>query len=266
MSSDQAVSSANPNPSETREGGNEPLRQAGNSEPGSVRSVVVKGVVVLGLLGVTIVAMFTINPETGVSEAAVRMELPDTLGVYRGEDQEVSESERAILPKDTQFAKKLYTGNGSQILCQIVLAGAEKRSIHRPEICLPGQGWSLKSGQVVPVRLPNGSTLEVMELRLGRPVMTSDGSQRELTSLFYYWFVGKGSTTPHHLTRILKTNLDMLLHNINHRWAYIIVSSPVWAGLRPDGKTEEETRAELTKFISEIAPLIMLDYESPKEA
>ncbi|GAB4168391.1 MAG: hypothetical protein Fur0032_06650 [Terrimicrobiaceae bacterium] len=203
------------------------------------------------------------TPEAGVSESAVNMDLPDQIAGYVGTDQKVSESELAILPKDTEFAKKLYSDGSSEIHCQIVLAGAEKRSIHRPEVCLPGQGWTVKSGQVVPVKLADGRTLDVMQLTIGRPVTLPDGSKKELTSLFYYWFVGKGTTTPHHLVRILKTNMDMLLHNVNHRWAYVIVSSPVWEGFRPGGKNEAETRQQLTEFIGQLAPRILLEGPKP---
>lgn len=222
-----------------------------------------RSLVVVALVGSAVAFSLYGTPEAGVSEAAVNMDLPDRIGPYVGSDQPVSESELAILPKDTEFAKKLYADGANDIHCQIVLAGAEKRSIHRPEVCLPGQGWTVKSGQVVPVRLADGRTLDVMQLTIGRPVVLPDGSKRELTSLFFYWFVGKGTTTPHHMVRILKTNMDMLLHNVNHRWAYVIVSSPVWEGFRPDGMSEAETRTKLTEFISQLAPHILVEKEKP---
>jgi hypothetical protein len=139
-----------------------------------------------------------------------------------------------------------------------VLAGAEKRSIHRPEVCLTGQGWTLKSGVVETIALSDGKKLDVMKLIIGRPVRLPNGEQKELTSLFLYWFAGKDSTTPHHLERILKTNFDMLLHNTNHRWAYIIVSAPVLDGFVPGGKNQEQTLEMIKEFIGEVGPEIML--------
>jgi len=185
------------------------------------------------------------------------MDLPGTVGKLWGTEQPVSESEKVMLPPDTQFAKKLYSdGLGSDIHCQVVLAGAEKRSIHRPEICLPAQGWTVKSGEVVPVKLSNGKTLDVMRLEVVRPVTLSNGETREMTTLFCYWFVGKNATTPHHLVRVLKTNFDILLHNTNHRWAYVVVSSPVLRGLVPGGMDQAETFARMESFIGELAPRI----------
>jgi hypothetical protein len=210
------------------------------------------------LAAATAAACIWATPESGKSEPGIIMSLPATVGNLWGTDQPVSESEKAILPADTGFAKKLYSdGLGNDIHCQIVLAGAEKRSIHRPEICLPGQGWTVKSGEVVPVKLSNGSTLRVMKLTVARPVTLQNGEQRELTNLFCYWFVGKDTTTPHHLARVVKTNLDMLLHNTNHRWAYVIVSSPVLRGFVPGGKDSAQTFDGIKKFIAEAAPQIM---------
>lgn len=216
------------------------------------------GITILVLTGITIGLCVWASPPVAKSEEGIDLNLPDSVGKFWGTRQEISEGERVILPPDTEFAKKLYAdGQGDNINCQIVLAGAEKRSIHRPEVCLPGQGWTLKSGQVIPIQLDNGQMLEVMNLTISRPVTLQNGQQKELTSYFMYWFVGKDTTTPRHLVRILKTNLDMLVHNTNHRWAYIIVSSPILEGFTQDGKNAEQTLDMLKKFIGEVAPHIM---------
>jgi EpsI family protein len=188
------------------------------------------------------------------------MNLPEEIGNFDGTPQEVSDAEKVILPPDTEFAKMLYTDpDGETVNAQIVLAGAEKRSIHRPEVCLPGQGWTIKSSQT----LPSGAVLPVTMLRIARPIDVN-GKTAELESLFLYWFVGKDTATASHLVRVLKTNLDVLLTNTNHRWAYVIASAPVLAGLTPSGKTEPETLAMLKDFIAKFAPDIMKS-EQPSE-
>ena len=228
--------------------------------PEASRTLILRASAVVALAAVAVVACVFISPETGTSEAGIRMELPGTVGILWGTDQPVSESEKVMLPPDTQFAKKLYSdGLGTDIHCQIVLAGAEKRSIHRPEICLPAQGWTVKSGEVVPVTLANGKTLDVMKLDVVRPVTLNNGETQELTTLFCYWFVGKDATTPHHISRVLKTNFDILLHNTNHRWAYVVVSSPVLKGFVSGGLDEVQTLGKLKDFIGEMAPMIMME-------
>lgn len=196
----------------------------------------------------------TLNMESGVN-----LNLPEHVGSFTGKPADVSESEKVILPTDTEFAKMLYTSfGGEQINCQVVLSGGEKRSIHRPETCLPAQGWTKKTSQVIPVKLDDGRTLEVMKLVISRPVEVQPGVRKELTSLFIYWFIGKDITTPHHWYRILHTDWDRVVHGISHRWAYVIVSAPVLDGFVPGGKNQEQTLESLKAFIGEIAPDIMI--------
>jgi hypothetical protein len=226
----------------------------------AARKMLLRASAIVGLAALTVGACLFLTPETGTSEAGIDMNLPGAIGSLWGTDQPVSESEKVMLPPDTQFAKKLYSdGLGTDIHCQVVLAGAEKRSIHRPEICLPAQGWTVKSGEVIPIELSDGKTLEVMKLQVVRPVTLNNGETRELTTLFCYWFVGKDTTTPHHLVRVLKTNFDILLHNTNHRWAYVIASAPVMKGFVPGGKDEAQTLDELKTFIADLAPRIVKD-------
>lgn len=192
-------------------------------------------------------------------ESGVNMKLPDLVGSFQGKGTEVSESERVILPTDTEFAKMLYTSvGGEQINCQVVLSGGEKRSIHRPETCLPAQGWTKKSSQAIPVKLDDGRTLEVMKLVIGRPVEVRPGERKELTSIFLYWFIGKDVTTPYHWYRILHTDWDRVVHGVSHRWAYVIVSAPVLDGFVPGAKNQEQTLEALKRFIGEIAPEIIV--------
>ena len=48
-----------------------------------------------------------------------------------------------------------------------------------------------------------------------------------------------------------------MLHNLNHRWAYVIVSSMVTDNLLPGGKNEEATIKMVKSFTAAIAPEIM---------
>lgn len=200
------------------------------------------------------------NPDAKTNmESGVNLTLPEQVGPFSGKAAEVSESERVILPADTEFAKMVYSSlGGEQVNCQVVLSGGEKRSIHRPETCLPAQGWTKKTSQAIPIKLADGRTLEVMKLVISRPVEVQPGVRKELTSLFLYWFIGKDVTTPHHWYRILHTDWDRVVHGVSHRWAYVIVSAPVLDGFVPGAKNQEQTLDSLKKFIGEIAPDIIV--------
>ncbi len=230
-----------------------PAPSAPFSVPFAIRCAVVLAI------GVGVFFLSRTNPDAAIlSESGVNMDLPEHVGSFNGKPQEVSESERVILPKDTEFAKMLYSNfSGDQLSCQIVLSGGEKRSIHRPEICLPAQGWVKKSGNAIPVTLDNGTKIDVMKLVIARPVEVQPGVRKELTSLFIYWFIGKGTTTAHHWQRILSSDWDRVVHGVSHRWAYVIVSAPVLEGFVPAGKNEADTLAMLKEFIAEAGPQIM---------
>jgi hypothetical protein len=48
-------------------------------------------------------------------------------------------------PKDTSYTERFYTApglTGPGIQCTAILMGSDRTSIHRPEYCLPGQGWT----------------------------------------------------------------------------------------------------------------------------
>ncbi|MEO8206815.1 MAG: exosortase-associated EpsI family protein [Chthoniobacterales bacterium] len=217
-----------------------------------------KIVLLLLLTGGTIWWCLQPSQTQASSKSGVIMSLPSSYGRFWGSDQPVSEGEKVILPSDTEFVKKLYRAGNDQISCQIVLAGAEKRSIHRPEICLPGQGWNIKSGEIIHIPMKSGKKLDVMKLSIQRQVEISPGVKKELTSYYLYWFVGDGITTADHKQRVLHTIQDKVLHNVNHRWAYVIVSAPILKDFVLNGKDGKETLEMLENFIREVAPGFMI--------
>lgn len=224
----------------------------------SWRPILLRGAAVVVLGAVTYFLCRSTPEANAPSEAGLVLRLPSILGDFAGTSVDVSTAEKTLLPTDTQFARTVYHNFANdEVNCEIVLSGGEKRSIHRPEICLPAQGWNKKGGEVITVKLKDGRTLRAMKLTIGKLVETKPGERKELTAIFIYWFVGKGITTPYHWYRILHTDLDRVLYNINHRWAYVIVSAPVLEGFTANGKNAEETQAMLEKFIAQVAPEIL---------
>jgi hypothetical protein len=211
---------------------------------------------VTGALALCIVLAFALDREKqSMTESGVVMELPTIIGSFTGKNQEASEGERSILPKDTEIVKKAYLDLSQDVInAQIVLAGVEKRSIHRPEFCLPAQGWTIQKEKVVPIPMKNGQTLNVMQVEITRPIEVRPGEHKNLTSFYVYWFVGDGVTTPYHSTRILLNSWDRVMHHKNHRWAYVAVSAPVLEGFKQDGKNAEETKKMINEFIAELEP------------
>jgi hypothetical protein len=216
-------------------------------------------VIVLAIL--TVAACWLVPKANEGDQTGVSMNLPDEIAGLEGIPLAVSQAEHEILPPDTTFARKAYGSFSlpdsdwiNRFTCSIVLSGAEKKSIHRPERCLPGQGWSVIGSQVVDVPLQSGRPLKVTALLLTRPVTFRDGTTRQLKFYYLYWYVGRKVSTPYSFVRVLLTNWDLVAHRFNQRWAYVICAAYVTEGFETPGRDEAQTLAQLKDFIRVAVP------------
>src|SRR5205814_8246077 len=87
-------------------------------------------------------------------------------GEWYGAGKPVTHGENDRLGPDTQFVRKLYTNaRDDEIFVSIVFSGPDmSTSTHRPERCLPAQGWAVVGTTMrqVPVE---GGALEATRLR-----------------------------------------------------------------------------------------------------
>src|SRR5215469_16405742 len=65
-------------------------------------------------------------------------------------------------PKDTSYSERIYTTpDGLRIQSTAILMGADRTSIHRPEYCMPGQGWRIDSKQIEKVPIADNPPYEL---------------------------------------------------------------------------------------------------------
>jgi len=199
-------------------------------------------------------------------QAGVILDLPTFVGNFFGKQGEITEVEKRVLPKDTEFARRNYDDSrGHQITCSIVLSGSEGRSIHRPEACLPGQGWTIVAQDNIPVPLASDHKLVARRLSLERQVVAQDGTHVTVKALYIYWFVGENITTPSEMERVLLTNWDRVFHNENHRWAYVSFFSFVTDNLMTNGLNRDQTQQLMVDFAKQIVPTFQIS-EMPAQA
>jgi hypothetical protein len=239
---------------------------------------------VIGLMAATsLLLAFSVNVQM-TNEVGIKVMLPERVGYWQGVDifycqnqacqkeyraSEAGNSnlcascgsplgvmtlaEKRLLPDDTILLRKEYTNSlGHRLFVMIVLSGKERVSIHRPQICLVGQGHEITRSKVVSVPLEGRRSLDVMTLELLRRMRNDEGTQFESASYYAYWFVGKGRETPRHLKRMFWMAIDQIFHNVSHRWAYISVS-----GSR--SKDSDEYRQEVVSFIKDLYPQLVPD-------
>ena len=201
-------------------------------------------------------SIFLLPREMKSSPAGIAMTLPNFVDGWIADDAEVTQREREVLAKDTEFARKIYTSPaGDKIFVSIVLSGDDMtNSIHRPERCLPAQGWSLRSTEKRTLPMRDGKSLATTKLRTFQIIEQPDKSRPLLNNLNYYWFVGYNEMTPSHLERTALDLRDRIARGYSQRWAYVTVATNVTQGwMRPE-RTEEEATAMVEKFIAELAP------------
>ena len=166
------------------------------------------------------------------------------------------------MPPDTKGARRVYRrADGVEVACSVVLAGRDVTSIHRPELCLPGQGWLIdyQTGMRLHAAAFPGGNLEVMRLDAKRQVNPQNEPSRIGRAMFAYWFIGKDRVTAHHWERILWTTKDRILHGRNHRWAYVLILVPVQADASGQVTPAYQERATqvMTSFVQSLYPLLM---------
>jgi hypothetical protein len=222
--------------------------------------------IVVVILAVGVVVTALTSDVTRVSEPGIRLVdgspyLPDKLtGWEAGELVGLTENERQLLPADTMGARRPFTDPaGNKVFSTIVLAGREVTSIHRPELCLPGQGWKIDSENTesIPVATAPGGVLKVMRMNMQHSLPAKDGSiGKRVRYIFVYWFVGKDRVTPYHWQRIMWTTEDRVFFNRNHRWAYILLYAPVASDDLGNAtpQAEQQTMQLLSKFVQNIYP------------
>ncbi len=197
-----------------------------------------------------------------VSEPGVRLELPLTLGDYQGREFDMTAQEKNLLDEGVKLVRDLYASStGRQIMATVILSGFEKRSLHRPEVCLPNQGWTVTDRTQVPLHLDDGRELTVMMMRIFRDVEPQPGVRIRSRAINLYWYIGSdGTTCPDHYDHIRISYLDSTFRNIQHRWAMASIFVPLPE--KPVG--QEDPLAELTaledarEFIAKLAPQFMI--------
>ena len=134
---------------------------------------------------------------------------------FASEPVAISEAERTILPADTVIDKRRYVSPDGEFLVSAVIGGRSKSSIHRPELCLPAQGFQMTSPRTVAV---GGAEWHFVTL-----------ARREASSMgFAYTFFNQdGYRTSSHLRRIFRDVWDRSMRGRIDRWVMLTVHSSV---------------------------------------
>lgn len=81
------------------------------------------------------------------------LDIPDYVGGFErmGLDQEVPENVRRQLETSDILMRPYRSPSGHPVLLSIVHAGATRRSLHFPEVCIVGSGWDVREQTSMPI-------------------------------------------------------------------------------------------------------------------
>lgn len=188
------------------------------------------------------------RPEVGIALAANGRDPADLplflAGGWMGQDVPVSAVEREVLPPDTGFARRNYVwlhDPTRQVFVSIVLSGRDRTSIHRPELCLVGQGWTIlgRFNHDFEHPGPGHGKVPATVLRVVREMAAPRGGRVAVQSLVAYWFVGRDRVVASHWERMWWSAVEQLHHLQGSRWAYVTVQTPA-----PDGEAAALARLQ----------------------
>jgi hypothetical protein len=215
-----------------------------------------KSIQKLGEPGVKVVAE-PIYDEKGNQAATNSAFLPERVLDYTSEPVALTRLELDWLPKDTTFGRRYYKSpDGFEMLISIVLMGTDRTSIHKPQYCLPGQGWNINAPEsgITSVRIqrPHPYDLPVMKLMTTAYRDKPDGQKSVVRGIYTYWFVADGELTADHLQRMWWMARDLVCTGTLQRWAYVGCFTTCLPG------QEEPTFGRMKEFMAAAVPEFQL--------
>lgn len=237
----------------------------------TTRHAIVRSGVALLLVSLTIVFCVCFPNAAENSAAGMILKLPgrDAVSGHVGFVRPVTKEEKKWLPEDTGILKMLYVPKESKasneseateagISASLILSGTDRRSLHRPEVCLRAQGWRIAGKEVVDVSVGD-QKLSITDFTIVRKLNEKDGVIRNIRAHYFYWWIGAKRSTPSDFERILFTVLDNMFKNINNRWGYpsVMVYAELEEGMSMEEiqESDQKARVRALNFVRQHAPI-----------
>lgn len=172
-----------------------------------------------------------------VVEVPSSEEIPTVCPRCGGTDmQRMSLAEGVVLPTDTGFRKcNYYSDSGAVFQISVIINGQSRQSIHRPEVCLPAQGFAMENGHVEKFDLGEGHFLDMHCVDLRMQNSTSNFRMGQ-----GYFFVSPDHDVADHWSRQLISIFDRAFMDKMTRWAMVTVFCGESLTSTPERKKEVE--------------------------
>ena len=227
-------------------------------------------VVVLALIGGGAAALTWLKQNQKLGQPGIRakaipgtikldFDLPAQVLDFTSKKEAQDQSVLNTLPQDTSYAQRLYVAtNGFWVNANVILMGADRTSIHKPEFCLPGQGWQINQKETTDISIPGKHPyqLEVAKWTISNFMQDAEGRKQKVSGLYVFWFVANNEQTSSHGQRIWWLTRDLLTTGVLQRWAYVSYFAICQPG------QEAATFGEMKRLIAASVPEFQLPVEA----
>ena len=165
----------------------------------------------------------------------------------------ISIGEAKLLPDNTPIFRREYVREGHpDIQATVVFSGIERRSIHRPQVCLVSQGNRITDEYPYDVKIGKNSTLRIRVLEIQQAFGSKDEKEKQtiVSSVYAYWLFNPERETDSHLERFLHMAIDNSFRNYRPRWAYVSIC------LNRDPRKPDDWKRELDEFVPLLYPVL----------
>ncbi len=181
----------------------------------------------------------------------MKIDLPASVLDFTSTNLPEPEIVAGYLPPDSSYAERLYTApDGFQVRGALVLMGADRTSIHKPDYCLPGQGWHIDSKHIATVNVGGAQPYElpVAKWIISTDWQRPDGQTVKCSGLYAFWFVADREQTPEFYGFLKQLARDLLFTGVLQRWTYVSYFCVCEPG------QEDAAFARMEKFIAASVP------------
>lgn len=182
--------------------------------------------------------------------------LPERILDYESELVDQQDIVLNTLPRDTSFGSRRYQApDDFWVQATVVLMKGDRTSLHKPQFCLEGAGWSIDANasreDKVRITQPEEYDLPVMKLLVTKRIQ-HQGQTVTLRGVYVYWFVAEDAYTAQHWQRMWWMAKELIQTGVLQRWAYVTYFAVCLPG------QEDATFERLQKLIAASVPEIQL--------
>jgi hypothetical protein len=178
----------------------------------------------LGMPGVKLVDT-PIRDEYGNALSTQSVWLPESVLGGQSATPPITRTELDILPADTTYGRRIYHWpDKPAVQLSVVLMGADRTSIHKPEYCLAGQGYEFakEAMEVMPVPMTKPFPYELPVMTIQASHETGAGETKTtIRGIYLFWFVNDREISAQHAGRMVSQTMHVLRTGELQRWAYI---------------------------------------------